>query len=334
MKKSYPELPDGSVLIEGRKYRTGFLKADWSIDDGDEQLSYNKLKLKIKRENQIFLSGIIYHYTTIPGFKGIIDSGGFWASDNRFMNDTEELHHGFKLVKNIIERLENREDIEGFKEVLRISLGSLPDPLKKSSLVTCFSLSRDSLEQWRGYGPSGGICIGLKASISESKKPLIIAPDLLLHKVSYGRHEKVARILSIVRRFKKEYILDKGAMDVWPDDHNKNYADALQGWLIYAYVLFKNEAFRSEKEIRYVIPPAHADRFKAGIEFRPSSIGLIPYVNTSGYTDKSKNIPISEVIIGPSPNQKLIASSIDTFLARKGYDNVEINISNVPFRSI
>ena len=35
MTTEYPEFPDGSVDIGGRKYRTGFLKAEWGEDGAD-----------------------------------------------------------------------------------------------------------------------------------------------------------------------------------------------------------------------------------------------------------------------------------------------------------
>ncbi|WP_267212284.1 DUF2971 domain-containing protein [Chelatococcus asaccharovorans] len=330
---TYPRQPDGSVLIGNKKYRTGFLYADWHEGQGeDEQLSDSRNRLMVRREKVLFFGGRIYHYTTISGFKGIIDTNGFWASDNRFMNDAEELYHGFELIKEVVEQRMRRE--LDFKHILAAVLSTLPKPHENPRLVACFSLARDSLEQWRGYGPSGGICIGLGGARTDDVAPISVGPDLLLHKVIYGRRAKLTHIISIIRRFKRQYQLDRRAMDDWPQDHDQNYTERLGHALAHASVLFKNEAFHSEQEIRYVVSPAHADRFDGGVEFRASSVGLIPYVNTAGYGPPSKRLPIFEVTVGPSPHQEVIASSVKTFLLARGYKNPQVNISRVPFRSI
>lgn len=333
MTTEYPEFPDGSVDIGGRKYRTGFLKAEWGEDGADEPSKTRNFKLRVQRENALYLNGRIYHYTTIAGLKGIIESNGFWASDNRFMNDTEELRHGFELVRNVVKELGSRERLPNFKSILTAIFDILPKPHENSNLITCFSLSRDSLEQWRGYGPSGGICIGLGRANSDEVSPLIDPPDLLLHRVTYAKRAKIVRLISIIRRFRQQYIKDRKAMECWPDDHDNNYTERLSHSLTFASVLFKNDAFRSEQEVRYVITPAHASRFTDGMQFRASSVGLIPYVNTAGYGPQDKRLPISEVIVGPSPHQDVIAGSLAKFLKAKGYHDVQVELSNVPFRS-
>ncbi len=331
---TYPKQSDGSVLIGNKKYRTGFLLADSDESQGEgEKARKHRNTLRLKRENALFFGGTIYHYTTIGGLKGIIDTNGFWASDNRFMNDTEEVHHGFELIKGVVGQRMRRERLLSFKEILAAVLDSLPKPHENSSLIACFSLARDSLEQWRGYGPSGGVCIGLQESRSPEVAPISVGPDLFLHKVNYGRRAKLTHMISVIRRFKRQYEIDRRVMDNWPDDHDKNYIERLSHALTYASVLFKNEAFHTEQEIRYVVPPRRADQFRGGMEFRVSSVGLIPYVNTAGYGPPSKKLPISEVIVGPSPHQGIIASSVKTFLSAKDYKDTEVKLSRVPFRS-
>lgn len=330
----YPEQPDGSVLIGNKKYRTGFLKADWDEAQGEsEQSKIFRNSLRRKREKILFLGGTIYHYTTIAGLKGIVDTNGFWASDNRFMNDTEELHHGLELIQKVVNGLMRPKHLKGFEAVLAAVLDAIPKPHENSSLITCFSLARDSLEQWRGYGPSGGVCIGLGGAHSDEVSPLSVGPDLLLHKVNYGIRAKITHIISIVRRFRRQYEIDRQVMNDWPDDHDENYTKELGRALAYASVLFKHGSFSNEQEIRYVISPTNADRFSDGMQFRASSLGLIPYVNTAGYGQRTKRLPISEVIVGPSPHQRVIASSLETFFSTKEYQDVQVNLSRVPFRS-
>lgn len=34
----------------------------------------------------------LWHYTNADGFAGVVKSGRVWATDVRFLNDTEEVH--------------------------------------------------------------------------------------------------------------------------------------------------------------------------------------------------------------------------------------------------
>ena len=41
---------------------------------------------------------ILYHYTDLNGFKGIIDSAQIWFSNLYFLNDRSEYNLGFELL--------------------------------------------------------------------------------------------------------------------------------------------------------------------------------------------------------------------------------------------
>lgn len=43
--------------------------------------------------------GVLYHYTTVAGFLGILESGSFRATDARFLNDSSELEFGIRYIK-------------------------------------------------------------------------------------------------------------------------------------------------------------------------------------------------------------------------------------------
>lgn len=43
---------------------------------------------------------LLYHYTTISGLKGIVESQSLWASDVRYMNDSAELQYIISLLKD------------------------------------------------------------------------------------------------------------------------------------------------------------------------------------------------------------------------------------------
>lgn len=212
------------------------------------------------------------------------------------------------------------------------------DSSVSGALVACFSTVRDSLEQWRGYGGAGGICIGVGGLFRKKdadgprlRAPLFYGPSMLPIKVTYDYKSKVVSTVSVLRRFESEYIKDRFAMDgFWPDDHDNLYIKAILSALKFRLVGFKNPSFSQELEARIVIHQDQAEEF-GGLKFRASRFGLIPYVCTGGKLDGP--VSIQNVMVGPSPHQDLVAASVRTFLDHHGYDDVPVDLSNVPFRS-
>ncbi|MET4324004.1 hypothetical protein [Bradyrhizobium sp. RT5a] len=47
---------------------------------------------------------IPYHYTSAAGLHGIVASRSLWTSHYRFLNDTSEFLHGWKIVLDAIDR--------------------------------------------------------------------------------------------------------------------------------------------------------------------------------------------------------------------------------------
>ena len=47
----------------------------------------------------------LFHYTTVEGLIGIVETGKLWASDYRFSNDASEIHEGIELIKSRTETL-------------------------------------------------------------------------------------------------------------------------------------------------------------------------------------------------------------------------------------
>ncbi len=286
----------------------------------------------------MYCGDALYHYTTLAGFEGIITSKGFWASDTRFMNDAEEMLHGVELVASILEYKENKLRHSSFASVIKqVRLELLNSPVS-GTFVACFSTVRDSLEQWRGYGGPGGICIGVGGVFQSEKTdgprlraPLFYAPSMLPIEVSYDLRSKSISILSVLRRFESEYVKDRFVMDsFWPDDHDNLYVKAIFDALKLRLVGFKNAAFSQELEARVVISQDQAESF-GGLKFRASRFGLIPYVCTGAKLDGP--VSIQNVMVGPSQHQDLVATSVRTFLDHHGYDDVPVDLSKVPFRS-
>jgi hypothetical protein len=110
------------------------------------------------------------------------------------------------------------------------------------------------------------------------------------------------------------------------------------GSLLNCMAFLKHEGFREENEFRIcAIPhckePQHNRVFGSGKEFqeiktRSSSGILVPYIELF---EKSKNLPIKAICVGPHREKELRAKSIRTYLDSLGLTNVEVFCSEIPY---
>jgi len=61
----------------------------------------------------------LWHYTSVQGFQGIIASGKIYATDVRFLNDTEEFVHARKVADDLVSKT---PEIGDFGFILRYAL--------------------------------------------------------------------------------------------------------------------------------------------------------------------------------------------------------------------
>ena len=87
----------------------------------------------------------LWHYTSITGFQGIVESKRIWATDARFLNDREELIHIDQFADEVIEAATERD-----KELVSLAL-RLARIRGLRVFVACFTELEDNLSQWRGY---------------------------------------------------------------------------------------------------------------------------------------------------------------------------------------
>ena len=108
---------------------------------------------------------LLYHYTSIEGFLGIISSKNLWASHCQYLNDASEYKHALNFAEEISSNIFMNDDYNaGFGFILRKSISSLKED--SEIFIASFSEEFDLLSQWRGYcPPNDGICIGFDKEI-------------------------------------------------------------------------------------------------------------------------------------------------------------------------
>jgi hypothetical protein len=276
----------------------------------------------------------IFHYTDIDGLKGILESRGFWLSEARFLNDTEEIYNGVKTTKDLIEELLRKPRYSIFSNVLTDALTELQKLDFRDHYVASFSLKQDDLEQWRAYAKNGsGICVGFNPKIQTSY-PHFMATNLWdLVKVIYDDRLKVRILHSIIAIYFFEYKKDLLANRIAVTG-NIGYINNLVYSLSSVFILFKNKAFASEEEVRLVYNYHRSWVFDKK-NYRNVNGVLVPYFCTSDAMPNKEMVvdllPVSKIIIGPT-NKEVAIESVKYFVQDMGYSADIVEPSSIPYR--
>src|ERR1044071_5831536 len=104
----------------------------------------------------------LYHYTTLAGFKGIIESRAIWATDSKYLNDPSEAIYGRAIIRAAIEQACASCSPAVARAIALIPNGLEEIGTRRSSYFTSFSEAGDLLNQWVAYTPSAnGVAIGV-----------------------------------------------------------------------------------------------------------------------------------------------------------------------------
>jgi hypothetical protein len=228
----------------------------------------------------------LYHYTSVSGLRGIIDSGNIRATHLGFLNDLSEGRAALtgEAYRARLEEMDRRSPL------FIASFCRHQEPHQQKNGL---------LSQWRGYaGEGGGYCVVLD---EEALDGLVEA------------ERRISPRLTIV---KKDILYAGEAESAALQRQDMEFLD------LAAFV--KNEVFREENETRITLAvPPHGVR---PVRFREASEMLIPYVEIfSG----RRQLPITEVIVGPGPLQRRCAAGVVQFLRAHGLD-VGVRLSEIP----
>ena len=293
-------------------------------------------------------SGLIYHYTSAEGLRGIIENSEIWLTNVAFVNDRTECR-ALQEERNLF------IDSDFANKYVRDKWHSfIRNPYNdKDTYIASFSRGKESLEQWRAYG---NFRIGFVANE-------LITRRFNLYQCVYRKEEI------------KKWILKKGKVKEWEGDSlDDQYKRGATFQLIYAASRkFKNYHFSKEKEVRITVvshhtwePYSNSPSMFANdppIYYRdhPTYKIPVPYVklfitdtkeqedrqhHTAKETsrqmkEKKRNqernmtrylLPIREVLIGPMIHQEEAKFACKILLKDKGYENVKVNVSGIPYR--
>ena len=270
----------------------------------------------------------LYHYTTAAGLQGILSGQTLWASDLRFLNDTNEGRYAYDLIVDAVAQLEHpglRVDQPArgndaelgyefavFKDFVALDLNS-PDI---EVFVACFCESGDLLSQWRAYGSDHGYAIEFGvAGLRQVAEDWSSSPSAAtLVQVQYG--DSAPQVV-------------QDAMQGMVDDPNIDYymedAPTVALHLKAALASIKHPGFREEREWRLVVGLEHYGGRK--VRFRSTPMAIVPYVEVPFARDM-----IQSIRIGPGQHVDTREVGIDRLLRHMGCE-VPVLRSEVPLRT-
>ncbi len=252
-------------------------------------------------------TGTLYHYTTLEGLSGILDSGTMWASDLGFLDDTEEITYGTTVIHDhVSDCLERTPDtivklacksIQGAAEFRRNSW--------KVPYSRCFAFSlceADNLRtQWECYALNHGVSIGF------SSEALVVRAEAQWFKFIQCRYQPKEQEALVDRLV--ETLVAEARLASEPETYLTDGSTETSGWnewsipgVMVLAATFKRKGFADEREWRAVA----AAEALAGprTKFRIRGGELIPYLEFGLGGDRDP-FSVDRVLIGPGPNQEL-----------------------------
>lgn len=268
----------------------------------------------------------LFHYTSVEGLKGIIESQELWATNLAYMNDTREMHTGSAVIQEILAAdIDHATDQQTKKLLQALQEYSGKSPIKNAHAV-CFSKNGDQLSQWRGYGSNGkGYAIGFDPSALESDLTEgFLLSGCLYHKPQ--QEEGIRKHINMSLEFTSRYISNN---DLKPD--GKVFWIIVRGLLVvldHMLVSVKHAAFVEEEEIRLHNSAAIAD--PNSVRFRTSNGMLIPYIPVR--PSSGKRLPIRKIIVGPNSRVDRAIAALKLYLASTGYQDIAVEKSTIPYQ--
>lgn len=266
----------------------------------------------------------LYYYTTVETMKFILTDGNIYATNVRYLNDSDEYINGLRELKNLLNSAKKLSFGSLLKYTSQIESEKIFNRIYEevSNIYSIsFSKARDLLSQWHMYAKESGIQIKmyfregqaynyyLKGQQSEGKekdeelrrKPVYYLTQIGMPQKEYRETGK--KVLADIQNMLSCSDKEGEFIEVW-----KNMAPYI-----------KNYGFLQEQEVRAVFFSNRAD---FPVCYRNDNGVLKPYLDVR----MKEGWPICRITVGPGKNQNKVYQSVCHFLAHSA-----IRICRVPW---
>jgi hypothetical protein len=117
----WPDCPEGtqhkeifSVMSVG--HETPFIRREWHALNGSLRYAWNRtdgtaywdviplVRAELERAiPEAEATSPVFHYTTVEGLVGIVESDDLWLTDYEFLNDATEVRYGLNLLASVLQ---------------------------------------------------------------------------------------------------------------------------------------------------------------------------------------------------------------------------------------
>ena len=267
-------------------------------------------------------NGLIYHYTSPGGLKGILENKTMRFTDRYFLNDSSEGTYVMDLcIRNIEMLVLNHEKFK--KELLKRCVERKVNPQRDDFYVhqCSFSKDEDSLALWNYYTKGNNIqgynlCFAahaLKSSIKmESTLESGNVPAIWGGDVVYDESEQRVIVKKVVDSF----------FELSEKENHQHYQftiGLLVDKLMLVGIFFKKKCFSIENEYR-VVMDLHIDKstgeftaISSEQKFYEKNGFLIPYLDVEFGTEALKEIRISPTLDLATTKNSIYRATAKTF---------------------
>lgn len=256
----------------------------------------------------------LYHYTSLSGLLGILETGSIRASEVRYLNDSAEVATAFNLLAQDVGKRRKAIAELGAAEILKqfsdwIDIRSSRGPM---IFVTAFTQNGNLLSQWRGYSPATqGVSFGMA---SAQLVHVCTRSQFSLGRCRYEPAEQSAAIRGLVDNV-IEYAGRSGPSDRAHPSQSFHPAFArCEESILRVAALIKDHRFQEEAEWR-IVSRTVSDYVTTKIMYRTGTSMLIPYLLVS-LVNADGVIPIDDVIVGPTPHPEAATESMQRCVAQ------------------
>lgn len=280
------------------------------------------------------LPKILYHYCSVESFFKIINSKTIRLNSLYLMSDYLENQWIYNHISDVNNHFHIDDSNLFIKGIWRYLNEVLFIPF-----IACFSSSGDVLSQWRAYSDNAsGISIGFNTEYFEiNEQPPDLTKINIIHmswgQVIYEEKKQKEKVIEIFQQYSDE---------IKADDYDLVMQKSTEcgAKLVSISPVIKNPNFSEEQEWRIIHPVRvgtvdnriYAFDAANNIEYFHSNNRIVPYIPLDLSEKKDIIKPINEIYLGPKNPDIKNKASIIGFLQEKGFENVEIKVSEVPYR--
>lgn len=270
----------------------------------------------------------LYYYTTTQTLQFILQKGNIYATNIRYMNDSEEYTNGLQEIYKLVEKDDILKEWSRLRDI-PIDRNEIRNVFTERSLNECmmdleyysisFCKKNDLLSQWAIYARESGVSIRMNFEDREYVFSTFAEENVNTDRVKWRTRPREVHYFTYdsmsndreLYRDESFKILDK----LLVKQKRTDYIEQMEKWKNIATYI-KRFDFYQEAESRIVFDPKLASG-SPRIDYRNDKKVIKPYIDI----ECQNGWPVWGVMVGPGFNQEIVFNSIKHLLDHSAVQN-------------